>query len=264
MNARDIALSTASAQNQMAFQERMSNTAHVREVQDLKNAGLNPVLSAKLGGASTPTGAAGDYSDPNTGVLIQAMKTLNTAVEGLTGSGSGSAEAASNPSKMNWNDWVSWLDKTLAGDTKITDLNRKMLIDSVTGNYDPNIYHMNLGVKDWLNQFAIGTNFKGQLGIIKAKRNSKWKLGDLAEAPYNKLQDRLQLLRSKKVGFATPDWLDGNTMAAIAAGSTPEANAKAAVNKAKFAWKANRTIYKIKKALQSTSAKTNVRDRSFL
>lgn len=40
----------------MNWQTSMSNTAHQREVADLKAAGLNPVLSAKYGGASVPSG----------------------------------------------------------------------------------------------------------------------------------------------------------------------------------------------------------------
>ena len=51
------------AREQMDFQERMSNTAHQREITDLQAAGLNPILSAKYGGASTPGGAQAQIVD---------------------------------------------------------------------------------------------------------------------------------------------------------------------------------------------------------
>lgn len=60
------------AQNQMDFQREMSSTAYQRAVEDMKKAGLNPMLAYSQGGASTPGGAMATLGNPNAAAVNSA------------------------------------------------------------------------------------------------------------------------------------------------------------------------------------------------
>lgn len=55
--------SSREAEKNREFQEMMSNTSYQRAMADMRRAGLNPILAAKLGGASTPAGAMANIPD---------------------------------------------------------------------------------------------------------------------------------------------------------------------------------------------------------
>lgn len=159
-NATAMSYNSAEALKNREWQEHMSNTSYQRAVEDMKKAGLNPILAFSNGGASTPGGSAGTISGASMGLA-------SSSALGVSRSGGfvPNAYESSSWSKSDWyNAAQSW--QQMLSSTQMTPYGLQKTLTKI-GEDTSKVINKNVPQESQKHKSKAGVTHGGKGGDIK-------------------------------------------------------------------------------------------------